>query len=394
MLKQLFLNLSIPGWIFFILFWIILITAIWYYRKTLPPLSPYRRFLLTSLRSLSLILFFFILFKPVLQLFLEKREKPAVAVLYDNSSSMRINDPFGMRGDSLRFLLKYFREQWPSDSLVLRPYQFSGRLSTLSQDSLAFDGSQTNLSSALESLQDSLRPYNIQAIILLSDGQFNAGANPLIPAKKSAVPIYSVCLGDSLPKKDIRITNVRFPAVAYAGDSVLVKVNISQSGFSSENRIVKLLQNQRLVSSKNILLPPGGFEKTVEFVLQTREPGENQYQVEIESSSDEVTALNNRRQFFMNVLKSKLKVLLISGQPLFDQRLLMQVLKQLPDIQLQVLSENNSGGFYEKSSQPIVPDSMDVFIFLGYPTRKSQSDFLNRCLLSVQNQKIPVFFIF
>lgn len=393
MLKQLFLNLSIPGWIFFILFWVLLGVAIWYYRKTLPPLSPYRRFLLTTLRSLSLILFFFILFKPVLQLFLEKREKPTVAILYDNSSSMKIKDTFGVRGDSLTFLRKNLRNNWSSDSLVLRQYQFNGRLSVLSKDSLSFDGSQTNLSSALENIQDSLRAYNIQAIVLLSDGQFNAGANPIIQAKKSAVPIYSICLGDSLPKKDVRITNLRFPAVAYAGDSVLIKVGVSQSGFSSENRLVKLIKNQRLLSSKNIQLPPGGFEKEIEFTVKTEEPGEVRFLVDIESSSDEVTAQNNRRQFLLNILKSKLKVLLISGEPLFDQRLLIQVLKQLPDIELQVLSENNLGNFYEKYSQPVIPDSMDALIMLGYPTRNSQTDFLNRCLLSIQNRKIPVFFI-
>lgn len=394
MFKQLFLNLSIPGWIFFILFWVLVVVAVWYYRKTLPPLSPYRRLLLTSLRGLSLILFFFILFKPVLQFFLEKREKPTIAVLYDNSSSMKIKDAFGVRGDSLTFLVKYLSDNWSSDSLVLRQYQFNDRLSLLAQDSLSFNGSQTNLSFALESIQDSLRPYNIQAIILLSDGQFNSGANPIIQAKKSAVPIYTVSLGDSLPKKDIRITNLRFPAVAYAGDSVLIKVSLSQSGFSSENRVVKLIKNQRLLLSKNIQLPPGGFEREIEFTVKTEEPGEVRLVVEIESSPDEITAQNNRRQFLLNILKSKLKVLLLSGQPLFDQRLLIQVLKQLPDIDLQVLSENNSGNFYERYSRLVVPDSMDALIMLGYPTRNSNADFFNRCLLSIQNQKIPVFFIF
>jgi hypothetical protein len=393
MAKQLFLNLSIPGWIFFILFWLLIALAVIYYRKTLPPLSILRRSILVILRSLSLIIIFFLLFKPVLELFFEQREKPAIAILYDNSSSMKIEDPSGIRGDSLQYALKYLSKNWSPDSLTLKPYQFAGKLSALSGDSLDFSGSQTNLSAALETIQDSLQRHNIQSVILLSDGQFNAGANPLISAKKSAVPIYTVPVGDSAFKKDVRVTNLKFPPVAYAGDTILIKVDISQTGFSQVNKIVKLKQNDRLLSTKNVLLPPSGFQKQIELLVKTSEPGEFRYRVEIEGDAQEITTQNNSRQFLLNVLKNKLKLLVVSGQPVFDQRLLLQVLRQLADIQLFVLSENPSGGFYEKNIQNIEADSMDVILMLGYPTRNSNASFLNHCLLAVQKQKIPVFLI-
>ena len=391
MIKQLFLNLSIPGWIFFILFWILIALAVIYYRKTLPPLSLLRRHTLTILRSISLIIIFFILFKPVLELFLEQREKPAVAILYDNSSSMKIKEASGVRGDSLRYALNHFRKNWPYDSVSLNQYQLAAELVVFTNDSLDFAGSQTNLSAALESIQDSLLPYNIQTIVLFSDGQFNAGANPLIVAKKSAAPIYTIPVGDSVAKKDVQITSLKFPPVAYAGDSVLIKTDISQTGFSNENRIIKLKQNDRQLSSRSILLPPSGFQKQIEFVVKTSEPGEYRYSVELEADGEEITTQNNTRQFLLTILKSKLKILLVSGQPTFDQRLLLRVLQQLPDIQLFVLSENSAGGFYEKNSQLIKADSMDAILMLGYPTRNSNPSFLNSCIIAVQKQQIPCF---
>ena len=393
MIKQLFLNLSIPGWIFFILFWILLILAVIYYRKTLPPLSTLRRYTLTILRSISLIIIFFILFKPVLELFLEQREKPAVAIIYDNTGSMKIKENLGERGDSLQYALAYFRENWSPDSISLKQYHLASTLANLTNDSLDFSGSQTNLSAALESIQDSLLPHNIQTIVLFSDGQFNTGPNPLIIAKKSAAPIYTVTVGDSIAKKDVQLSSLKFPPVAYAGDSILIKIDISQTGFSSENRIVRLRQNDRQISSRSILLPPSGFQKQIEFVVKTGEPGEYRYSIDIETDQQEITSQNNTRQFLLTILKSKLKVLLISGQPTFDQQLLLRVLRQLPDVQLSVLSENSAGGFYEKNSQTIRADSMDAILMLGYPTRNSNSPFLNSTILAIQKNNIPCFVV-
>ena len=51
MVKQLFLNLSLPGWVFLIFVLILVTVAVFYYRRTLPPLLPWRRGFLTVLRS-------------------------------------------------------------------------------------------------------------------------------------------------------------------------------------------------------------------------------------------------------------------------------------------------------------------------------------------------------
>jgi hypothetical protein len=126
-------------------------------------------------------------------------------------------------------------------------------------------------------------------------------------------------------------------------------------------------------------------------VVKTSEPGEYRYSVELEADGQELTTQNNTRQFLLTILKSKLKVLLISGQPTFDQRLLLRVLQQLPDVQLFVLSENSAGGFYEKNSQLIKADSMDAILMLGYLTRNSNSSFLNSCILTVQKLQILCF---
>ncbi|RQW00268.1 MAG: VWA domain-containing protein, partial [Calditrichaeota bacterium] len=197
MLKQLYLDFSIAGWIFFLLFWLLIAIAVYYYSRTLPPLSRFRRIFLTLLRSLVLIILFFILFQPVIQLIFEKQQKPAVAFLFDGSRSMQIEDSFGMRGDSLQIALEMVERSSLDDSIHVRIYQFSQNLKLLQQDTLNFDGGQTNISLALKSTLDSLLNYNIQNVVLLSDGQFNAGENPMNTVQNAPVPVYTVTVGDT-----------------------------------------------------------------------------------------------------------------------------------------------------------------------------------------------------
>ena len=85
--------------------------------------------------------------------------------------------------------------------------------------------------------------------------------------------------------------------------------------------------------------------------------------------------------------------MLISGSPSFDQRLLVHVLKTLPDIDLEVRTENRSGGFYNPGSIPFTPDSQDAFIFLDYPTARSDNTPLNSAVTHIRNQQAPLFLI-
>lgn len=68
----------------------------WSYRRTTPPLSRGRRLLLGGLRFLALFLVLFLLFQPVLRRVLRTEEPPVLAVLIDNSRSLRLTT-----GDSL-----------------------------------------------------------------------------------------------------------------------------------------------------------------------------------------------------------------------------------------------------------------------------------------------------
>jgi hypothetical protein len=394
MIEDLYLNFSIPAWIIFLISWLFIAIAFFFYTRTLPPLSNRRKTILIAVRTMNFIILISLIFQPVLHYILQKREYPTLALLFDNSNSMKITESYGQRGDSLHYVLRRIKSDWPKDSVIIRTYSFSQDIHLLSGDSLDFRGTRTNIANALSSVRDSLVQYNIRSIILFSDGLFNEGANPFVNIKDSSIPISTITVGDTLPKKDIEITDLRYNPVVYAGDSVSLSVNLSQTGFQPGKVIVRLRGASGQIAAKSLTLPPSGFQKSVEFIIAPQEAGEFSFQVEVQSFPNEITTRNNNRQFILRVLKSKHKILLISGQPSFDQRILIHVLQQLPDMQVTVLSENRRGRFYEPDIRMVDPDSQDLFIYLGYPTSQSDKNFLNSMLSSIQKNKIPLLLMF
>ncbi|MEJ2636826.1 MAG: hypothetical protein P8184_16240, partial [Calditrichia bacterium] len=378
---------------FFLAGWILLILAILYYRSTLPPLSGFRRWLLIALRTAALLIVLFLLLQPVLQMVYEKQSLPTLAVLLDNSKSMKIREGSGERADSVKYILQNARFDRYSDSLNVRVFTFDNQLHRYSNDTLGFAGSQTNISRALENISDSLSQQNLQAIVLVSDGQFNQGANPLQSAATSPVPIYTVAVGDSVSQKDIRITGVQASRVAYAGDNVPVEVSVMQRGFQGGEMIVSLRDDKRLIEAKTVRLPASGFEQKVKFDLHAGKPGQFRYTVEVGPQKDEITDQNNRSSFLINVLKSKVQALLISGAPSFDERMLIFALHQLPTAETTVLTEKNTGQYYQGDLQTAPLDSQDVFIFLGFPTARSSDAQVNRIFSMIQKKKIPCYFM-
>ena len=393
MFKDLFISFTVPGWFLFGLIWIFVFAGFYYYRRTIPPLSRIRRIFLAVLRSAVLTIVLLLMFQPVLHLVYQSRLKPTVAVLLDNSTSMRIKDHYGVRYDSLLYVLKHLPLKQLSDSLHIVFYQFDGNVHRWQGDSLPFDGNQTNIDRALRTVADSLAEQNLKSIVLISDGQFNQGMNPLAFATRSPVPIHTLLIGDSTTGKDVRITGIQVPRVTYRGQSVPVRVRLHQQGYSGKRVLIRLWQGKHQLQAKQVELGRSGFEQLVELSFPARKAGEFQYRVEVVPFKDEISARNNSRYFVVRILKSRIRVLLFSGQPTFDQRMLQFVLHEIPQVKLTVRTEKKNGTFYEGELQNAVIDSQDVYLFLGYPTARSTGAVLQSVYRNITTGKKPLFLL-
>ncbi|MCB0850761.1 MAG: hypothetical protein KDD63_00850, partial [Bacteroidetes bacterium] len=221
--------------------------------KELLPRTP--RILLSVFRFVVLTLIGILLLQPLLNSQTKVIFPPIVAVLQDVSESLVIQKDSNFVREEYPGLLKQFSEGFDQDEYVLDMYGFGSELQPdLSPDSLTFEATGTNISQAVNSLQNLYQNQNLGAMVLISDGIVTAGSNSLYTIEGVKQPVYTVLLGDTTSQKDIKIKEVLFNEIAYLNNEMPIKVKVSSSGYDQANLKVTLSGGGKTFGTQNISL--------------------------------------------------------------------------------------------------------------------------------------------
>ncbi len=368
------------------------------YQKTTPPVGKGLQILLFVLRSLSVLLLLALLFHPILTLRKPFIQKPDIAVLIDHSKSLQIADAGQPRSETVRQILKEPFWQELADRYNLHYFPFSSKLDTtiiaLNPDSLRFDGEGTDITSALEESKKRLLDQFYTAAILISDGIYNTGENPEFFVARYGVPVYTVGVGDPREKKDVLIQRVVTNEIAYTKNRVPVDVYIDQTGFSGKRIQVYLRHKNRVIDQQVVRLQSDGQLQKVRLYFTPDSAGFRKYRVEIPVLKGEFTGRNNFRNVVVRVLESKIRVLLLGGEPSFDFKFVRRALQADENIELTALVQKKGGGYYlQDSLTPVIKKDYQLVVLLGFPrwpVPAQLRDFLQQLLI---RRKKPVFFI-
>ncbi len=374
--------------------------AVWVYRNTVPELPPAKRLLLTALRAGALLIILFLLFEPILERRQEIERPPVLAVLVDNSQSLLLTD---MNGDSLSAaagedvrsaLRTVLGADYPGEVAL---FQFDANLqarpsgSPAEADSIAFSGERTNVSAALEQVRDALGNRNLQGVLLLSDGQYNTGRNPIYLAERFPVPIHTVVIGDTTRRRDLQIRSVTTNEIAFVGDELPVRVGLRTEDFAGERVQVALLENGTLLASETVDLPPGTAEIPIDLSHTPAEEGYRRLTVTVTRLDGEATYRNNSETVTVRVLQNKRQILLVASAPDPDVAAIRQLLETNANTEVIAAVQKGAGGFYGEPDLDSLA-AFDAMILVGYPGRQADPAFLQR-LATAATDGLPVFFI-
>jgi uncharacterized membrane protein len=353
------------------LFILALLFAVYTYRRTFPPLSHKKKGLLLSLRMIALFCLFLVLSEPILTLAKKYTQKPVVALLVDVSRSMNLKGENISRKDELRSLLKDEVFGRLSSQAELRTFGFADSLIPLDirgkyPDSL---GNATAIGEAVKTAEDDLSQENLKGIVVLSDGTNNLGEDPVLVAKSKSVPIYTSGIGEYVPPRDLSLDRVVFNDIAYVGDKLPVRAELSQTGYEEMKIPVTIEEKKKPLTQENVTLGKSGATQSVDLEIVPQEAGLHQYQISLPVLQDETVKENNQRTFSVKVLKSKIKTLLIAGNLDYEYSFLKRNLEKDKNVELENL-------VYGKDHQPILGhfpsseqelDGYDVLILLDPP---------------------------
>lgn len=367
------------------------------YRYTLPRVSTPKRVLLTALRASALSLILLLCFEPLLRLIRYSSQEPVLAVLVDNSKSMGLVDRNGNRREQVSSALNGNPLKQIAGHATLQKYTFGARWEHHADtDSLRLDEDATDISSALRALAQERERTNLRAALLVTDGNYNVGQNPVYEAERLGLPLYTVGIGDSSEQKDVLITRIAANELAYAGSIAPVDVTIKSSGFSNERVEVTLLQGPRELHKAPLVLSPGTNQYSVRLSYTPEGEGTNKYSVRVSTLPGELTARNNQRSFFTRILKTKLTLLLLAGGPSPDLSVLKQTLLEEKNFRVFSLTQRvvpGTGGFYEGGFSQATVDSADCLMLIDFPTSATSGQTLELVKSAYTEKLKPILFI-
>ncbi|HET6272454.1 MAG TPA: hypothetical protein VFG32_05700 [Bacteroidota bacterium] len=370
--------------------------AWFFYRYTLPPVAPGKRLLLTFLRTASLFLLLALLFEPLLRLVFTSTQPPVLAVLVDNSKSMGITDKAGSRKEQLLATLGNSALKQVGTKGDLAFYLFGAGLRSSgvpTADTITTVEDATDISSALTQLGDEKDRLNIHSVLLLTDGAYNLGQNPLYAAEQLLLPIYAVGIGDSSEQKDVLISKVVTNELVYNETTVPVNVTIRSSGYNGERVEVTLREGEKEVSRSTVTLREGTREYQTQLSYVPTGEGTKKYTVRVSSLPQELTANNNQRSFFAKVMKSKVRVVMIASAPGSDVAVLRQTLVEEKNIQVRSFVQKGQTGWYEASVTPAVVDSADCLLLVNFPSSTTSPATMDLVRQAVIQNHTPMLFV-
>ncbi|MDP8240611.1 MAG: vWA domain-containing protein [Candidatus Hatepunaea meridiana] len=373
--------------------------ALWSYRRTVPPTGNWLRGLLTFLRWGALSCGILLIAHPEIEIHRSFQEPADLLVLIDRSSSMGLVQTGSDRVNLVTQLITSDDFKRLEKAYNLRLFGFSDSLESEWNDITAAlnntpDGVGTDLG---QSWMQALEEYSGEkpaAILLVSDGAHNMGADPARLARIAHVPIWAIGVGSTQAVKDIMIRSVSVNPVVYQDSKVPVEVGYRGVGASGTKVNVILRDADRKRIAAHQIRFSGDFsETTLMFEIPVKKPGRQKYSVEIERLDDELTYDNNKRSFYLNVLANRMRVLVMTGPP--DQGLGDLIRRLKKDDNVELTQRTTKGkGFYEGDWPNIdIIGKTDVLVLHHFPVRSNSKKKLESFVANVVDKELPVAFI-
>jgi uncharacterized membrane protein len=318
---------------------------------------PNRRRVLLALRvgavSAALVLFF----QPAVRLENVTRLPNHVAVLLDESESMRLAEQAGQPTRAARAArwITEARPAWARLSAEHRFdfYTFGERLAPSTADALSASPRSrledaTRLGEALAQLRTRYEGRDLGGVIVVGDGVDNGrlARPPGTPLdgetldflKSLDVPVHTAWVGQP-GLHDVAVARVLADDFAFVRTAVQIEavvrvVGAADAGWRGRVLPVTLKRDGVPVASEAVVLADGQTEYRVTFRFTPERVGKYLYEISTPVLDGEALAENNTRAFVLKVIRDKIRVLQVAGRPSWDERFLRGLLKRDPNIDL------------------------------------------------------------
>lgn len=314
---------------------------------------PGRRRMMVALRAALVGLLILFYYQPA---FLEERvaiNRNAVLVLADTSDSMALPHQASTRTALVGSWLDKHRDFLASlaESREVHFFAFGKEVGDLPSPvtnpddvgaALAPHGSETRIVDALRTMRDRFRNQDIGGVVLLTDGidTTSEGRRAGLSAELEAIlrdlqaPVTSLTTAGDPGIKDVSVIHLAANNFAFLLNATSIEATLEVHGYPPGQLLVRLLENGVELSNVLVATAAGETSYKAKFEFVPKKLGKQVYTVAVDVQPGEIYAKNNQKSTIMNIVRDKIRVVQIVGQPSWDERHLRNLLKENPNVDL------------------------------------------------------------
>lgn len=304
--------------------------GLWYWRR-LSTLPRARRITLVGLRSAFVVLLLFLALDPAVIAQHVRPGEQFVALLFDDSLSMRIADANGeSRGAHLQSAYaaakETFEDKLKQRNQVVRYRVGEGAEPLREVEDLTFSQKQSDLTGSIAQVAQDLQGAALSGVVLFSDGvQLTDDAARALHDIPGDVPVFTVGVGESAAWSDIEITGLNVKRTDFDQSPVVLTVDVNSVGLAGREANVEVAVGSRAIKSKRISItdPVQDHQVRLEFIPDRKDWIDYEARVSlVDEPAAEGAAVpkdriaeNNVRHFVVDNRERTYRILYVSSRP-------------------------------------------------------------------------------
>ena len=292
-------------------------------------LNKLKLLFLKSLRFMYVLVILFLLIGAHIKGTKLINKKPKIIFVQDNSKSLLASKDSTYYKNDYKNNVSQFLKAISSKYEIIN-YSFGSELT----DSLTYSFNQnlSNYSHAFKEIKKRHFSDNIGSVILAGDGLYNKGFNPVYQLRDNPFKVYTLKLGDTIQTPDAKIKEIYKNKIVFINNKFYVRLISQFDNIKSDTYTIKIYKQGEILYTKTEKLDADN--KSLDILLEANKKGLQKYTCIISVKDQETNLKNNKQSFYINVIDSKKKILIVNDSPNPDIAALSRVFKNDKSIEL------------------------------------------------------------
>ena len=262
---------------------------------------------LVGLRFISVFTLLLLIINPKFENKESKTIKPVLAVMVDNSQSVRYLGKDSIASEAVLTLLN---NKELSSKYEIKIYSFGTQINQ--NTTLNFEDKQTNITKSIRGLE-SLYDSQIAPVVLISDGNQTIGEAYEFASQQFEHVVFPLILGDSLYQEDLKIQQLNVNKYTYLNNKFPVEISASYAGNGSVQSELKIESRGQIIHKQRFEL--NATQNTIILTpkITSKKVGVQRYQVSLGSIENEKNTINNQKSFAIETIDEYTNIALVTS---------------------------------------------------------------------------------